>query len=167
MAQAKGTSALDEYREAALHCPLPEAVELIGDKWCFLILRGALNGLQHFDEFQAGLGIARNILSDRLGRLVAGDILERSPDPSDRRKVIYALKDKGEALLPVLVAIRQWGERWGNGSAEVHLADRSSGRPIRRITVQAADGRELSLDELTWMRSESPSRCKDEAGGAA
>ena len=51
-----------------LSCPLPAAVELIGEKWGFLILRGALNGLRHFEEFQAGLGIARNILSDRLSR---------------------------------------------------------------------------------------------------
>ena len=57
--------------------PIPPAVELIGEKWAFLILRGALNGLQHFEEFQAGLGIARNILSDRLAKLVAGGILER------------------------------------------------------------------------------------------
>ena len=59
--------------------PLPAAVELIGEKWAFLILRGALNGLQHFEEFQAGLGIARNILSDRLGKMVAGGILGARP----------------------------------------------------------------------------------------
>ena len=81
MAQDKVTSDIDAFQEAALRCPLPAAVELIGEKWAFLILRGALNGLQHFEEFQAGLGIARNILSDRLAKLVAGGILERSPDP--------------------------------------------------------------------------------------
>ena len=59
------TAGIDAFRRAALSCPLPAAVELIGEKWAFLILRGALNGLQHFEEFQAGLGIARNILSDR------------------------------------------------------------------------------------------------------
>src|SRR3990170_3114947 len=66
VAHDKVTSDIDAFREAALHCPLPAAVELIGEKWAFLILRGALNGLHHFEEFQAGLGIARNILSDRL-----------------------------------------------------------------------------------------------------
>ena len=59
---------IDAFRAAALRCPLPPAVELIGEKWAFLILRGALNGLQHFEQFQAGLGIARNILSNRLGQ---------------------------------------------------------------------------------------------------
>src|SRR5579872_5426143 len=79
------TSGIDAFKQAALSCPLPAAVELIGEKWAFLILRGAFNGLKHFEEFQAGLGIARNILSDRLGKLVAGGILERRPDPEDGR----------------------------------------------------------------------------------
>nr|WP_309661855.1 helix-turn-helix domain-containing protein [Sphingomonas sp.] len=146
---------MDAFREAALHCPLPGAVELIGEKWAFLILRGALNGLHHFEEFQAGLGIARNILSDRLGKLVAGGILERTPDPTDKRKVIYALTDKGDALLPVVLALRQWGEDWGQGPAPVVLADRLNHRPIRRICVQADDGRELQLSELTWQPREA------------
>jgi DNA-binding HxlR family transcriptional regulator len=148
------TSDINAFREAALHCPLPGAVELIGEKWAFLILRGALNGLQHFEEFQAGLGIARNILSDRLSKLVAGDILERSPDPTDKRKVIYALTDKGEALLPVVLALRQWGEEWGRRPAPVVLVDRRDCKPVRRICVQAADGRPLQLSELTWMSRE-------------
>ena len=153
MPHGKVTSEIDAFREAALHCPLPGAVELIGEKWAFLILRGALNGLHHFEEFQAGLGIARNILSDRLGKLVAGGILERTPDPSDKRKVIYTLTGKGEALLPVVLALRQWGEDWGHGHASVVLADRLNQRPIRRICVQADDGRELQLDELIWLRA--------------
>jgi DNA-binding HxlR family transcriptional regulator len=154
VAHEKVTSDIDAFREAALHCPLPGAVELIGEKWAFLILRGALNGLHHFEEFQAGLGIARNILSDRLGKLVAGGILERTPDPTDRRKVNYALTDKGEALLPVVLALRQWGEQWGHGPASVVLADRLNQRPIRKICVQADDGRDLKLEELMWLPRE-------------
>lgn len=142
---------IDAFKEAALSCPIPAAVELIGEKWAFLILRGAFNGLQHFEEFQAGLGIARNILSDRLGKLVAGDILERSPDPSDRRKVIYSLTEKGESLLPVMLSIRQWGEDWGLGEMQIVLADTRTGRPIRRIRVFAEDGREVKLGDLTWV----------------
>jgi DNA-binding HxlR family transcriptional regulator len=145
------TSGIDAFRKAALSCAIPPAVELIGEKWAFLILRGALNGLKHFEEFQAGLGIARNILSDRLGRLVAGGILERSPDPSDRRKVIYALTAKGEGLLPVVLALRQWGEEWGHGKPGVVLADRRDGRPVRKICVLSQDGRELGLEDLTWI----------------
>jgi DNA-binding HxlR family transcriptional regulator len=144
------------FRRAALSCPIPGALELIGEKWAFLILRGALNGLQHFEEFQAGLGIARNILSDRLGKLVAGEILERSPDPSDRRKVIYSLTPKGEGLLPVVLAMRQWGDEWGYGKMDIVLADRRDGKPVRKICVQAHDGRELKLGDLTWIREGVP-----------
>jgi DNA-binding HxlR family transcriptional regulator len=145
------TSGLDSFREAALSCPLPAAVELIGEKWAFLILRGALNGLHHFEEFQAGLGIARNILSDRLAKMVAGGILERAPDPADKRRVIYSLTAKGEDLLPVVLALRQWGDQWGYGNMRVVLADRRDCKPVRKICVQAHDGRELKLSELTWV----------------
>jgi DNA-binding HxlR family transcriptional regulator len=151
---------IEAFREAALRCPLPAAVELIGEKWAFLILRGALNGLQHFEQFQAGLGIARNILSNRLAKLVEGGILERQPDPEDRRKVIYSLSAKGEALLPVVLALRPWGEDWGHGRQEIMLADQRDGRPVRRICVQAEDGRELKLDDLMWIDRASGSSLK-------
>ena len=145
------TAGIDAFREAALSCPLPTVVELIGEKWAFLILRGALNGLHHFEEFQAGLGIARNILSDRLAKLVAGGILERASDPSDRRKVIYSLTPKGEGLLPVVLALRQWGEEWGHGKPNVVLADRRDGKPVQKIGVHAHDGRPLGLGVLMWI----------------
>jgi DNA-binding HxlR family transcriptional regulator len=151
LAQGKVKSAVDAFREAALQCPLPPAVELIGEKWAFLIVRGAVNDLQHFEEFQAGLGIARNILSDRLGKLVRGGILERTADPGDKRKVIYALTAKGKALMPVILALRQWSEEWGHGPADVVLVDKRLGRPVRKICIQAEDGRVLtSPDELVW-----------------
>lgn len=145
------TSDIERFKEAALSCPIPPAVELIGEKWAFLILRGAFNGLHHFEEFQAGLGIARNILSDRLSKMVAGGILERSPDPVDKRRVIYSLTAKGEGLLPVVLALRQWGEEWGYGKMEIVLADRRDLKPVRRLCVQAQDGRELELGDLTWI----------------
>lgn len=151
---------MDAFREAALSCPIPAAVELIGEKWAFLILRGAFNGLEHFEEFQAGLGIARNILSDRLSKLVAGGILERSADASDKRKVIYSLTEKGESLLPVMIAIRQWGEDWGLGDMQIVLADLRNRRPIRRITVFAEDGREVKLGDLIWL-------CREDIEGQA
>ncbi len=144
-------SDIEAFRAAALRCPLPPAVELIGEKWAFLILRGALNGLQHFEQFQAGLGIARNILSNRLAKLVEGEILERRADPDDRRKVVYSLSPKGEALLPVVLALRQWGEDWGHGKQDIMLADQRDGQPIKRIAIHAQDGRELNLHELMWV----------------
>jgi len=154
------TSSLDSFREAALSCPIPPAVELIGEKWAFLILRGAFNGLHHFEEFQAGLGIARNILSDRLARLVAGGILERAADPSDGRRVIYSLTAKGEGLLPVVLALRQWGEDWGHGPARVVLADKRDRKRVQRMCVQAHDGRVLELEDLTWIDTDEAGELK-------
>jgi DNA-binding HxlR family transcriptional regulator len=148
------SSGMDRFKQTALSCPLPAAVDVIGEKWAFLILRGALNGLKHFEEFQAGLGIARNILSDRLSKLVDGGILERTPDPYDKRRVIYSLTAKGEGLLPVVLALRQWGEEWGYGSMKVVLADKRDHKPVRKICVIAHDGRELKLSDLTWIDRE-------------
>lgn len=149
------TSDMGRFKDAALSCPISGAVELIGEKWAFLILRGAFNGLHHFEEFQAGLGIARNILSDRLSKMVGGGILERVPDPGDKRRVIYSLTPKGEGLLPVVLALRQWGEEWGYGKMDIVLADRRDGKPVRKMCVQAHDGRQLKLGDLTWIERES------------
>ena len=172
MAHDKVTSDINAFREAALHCPLPGAVELIGEKWAFLILRGALNGLQHFEEFQAGLGIARNILSDRLGKLVAGGILERSSDPTDKRKVIYALTAKGEALLPVVLALRQWGEDWGATGWPRWFW--STGRDCKPVAQDLRPGRRrppAQLSELTWLSRDdsasAPCQRQQEAANAS
>ena len=146
---------LEEFKKAALRCPLPPAVDVIGEKWAFLILRGAMNHLKHFEQFQEGLGIARNILSDRLKKLVDNGILERASDPRDKRKIVYSLTEKGDALLPVVVALRQWGEEWASDKPTVRLADERDGEPIRRIRVTAHDGRPLERRELMWVRKDT------------
>lgn len=148
-----------EHQKALLaECSLPAALAAVGERWSFLILRGAFNGLAHFEEFQSTLGIARNILSNRLGRLVENGILERRPDAADRRKIAYRLTQKGRELLPVLIALRQWGERWVSGvPSNPVLVDRHNRQPVAPILVRAADGRALSLSELDWVdRSEVP-----------
>lgn len=126
----------------------------MGERWSFLILRGAFRGLAHFEEFQSTLGIARNILANRLARLVDHGILSRFPCADDRRKIEYRLTEKGEALLPTLVALRQWGERWGCGTpSNPVLVDARDGRPVLPVAVRAADGRTLKLGELRWVGS--------------
>jgi DNA-binding HxlR family transcriptional regulator len=146
----------DHYKAILSECALPRALEAVGERWSFLILRGAFNGLQHFEEFQSTLGIARNILSNRLARLVDNEILRREPDPADRRKIAYKLTEKGRSLLPVLIALRQWGERWVSGTpSNPVLVDRNSRLPIAPMEVRATDGRALTLSELDWVdRSE-------------
>ena len=148
----------DQHKVVVAECALPAALEAVGERWSLLILRGAFNGLAHFEEFQSTLGIARNILSSRLTRLVAHNILRREPDPADRRKIGYRLTDKGSALLPTLVALRQWGETWISGTpSNPVLVDRQSRRPVGAVAVRAADGRPLALSELEWLdRAELP-----------
>ena len=74
------------------------------------------------------------------------------PDPADRRKVAYRLTEKGRDLLPVLLSLRQWGERWVSGMpSNPVLVDRYSRQPIAPMAVRAADGRALSLNELDWV----------------
>jgi DNA-binding HxlR family transcriptional regulator len=147
---------LEQMKEVFAECGISAALEVVGERWSFLILRGAFNGLHHFEEFQGTLGIARNILSNRLGRLVAHDILRRDPDPADRRRVAYCLTEKGRELLPVLISLRQWGERWVSGvPSNPVLVDRQTRRPVAPMAVRAADGRPLKLGELAWVdRSE-------------
>ncbi|HEX6376641.1 MAG TPA: helix-turn-helix domain-containing protein [Allosphingosinicella sp.] len=145
-------SRAEQLREVFAECGITAALEVVGERWSFLILRGAFNGLRHFEEFQTNLGIARNILSNRLGRLVEHGILRRDPDPADRRKVTYRLTDKGRDLLPVLLSLRQWGERWISGHpSNPVLVDRYTRQPIAPMIVQAADGRPLSLGEMEWV----------------
>lgn len=134
-------------------CPLSAALEIMGERWSFLILRGAFHGLRHFEEFQGTLGIARNILSNRLTKLVETGIMSRHPHPEDRRKISYELTEKGQALLPVLVALWQWGERWETDCpSELVLVDRRDGRPVKAIAMRAHDGREVGVRDLTWVQ---------------
>ncbi len=142
---------MGHLREPLNECSLPAALEAMGERWSFLILRAAFNGLAHFEEFQAGLGIARNILANRLARLVEHGILKRDPIPEDRRRIRYCLTDKGAALLPTMVALRQWGERWETGvPAFPVLVDARDGEPIRDVAVLSHDGRALEKKDLLW-----------------
>jgi DNA-binding HxlR family transcriptional regulator len=145
-------SRAEQLREVFAECGISAALAVVGERWSFLILRGAFNGLRHFEEFQTNLGIARNILSNRLGRLVEHGILQRAPDAADRRKVTYRLTEKGRDLLPVLLSLRQWGERWISGMpSNPVLVDRYTRQPIAPMTVQSADGRPLSLRDMEWV----------------
>ena len=145
-------SRAEQLREVFAECGISAALAVVGERWSFLILRGAFNGLRHFEEFQTNLGIARNILSNRLARLVEHGILQRDPDPADRRKVTYRLTDKGRDLLPVLLSLRQWGEKWISGHpSNPVLVDRYTRQPIAPILVQSADGRPLSLRDMEWV----------------
>ena len=104
---------LREPLRELIECGLPQALEVMGERWSFMILRASFNGLKHFEEFLSELGIARNILSNRLAKLVEHGILKREPCADDRRKIEYRLTEKGMDLLPAMLALRQWGQKYG------------------------------------------------------
>lgn len=144
---------MGKLREPLDHhnCGLPAALEVMGERWSFMILRAAFNGLHHFEEFLGALGIARNILSNRLARLVEHGIMKREPLPDDRRKIEYRLTEKGLDLLPAMLALRQWGEKYGEGvPSNPVLCDARDGVPIAPIHIRAHDGRALGPKDLEW-----------------
>jgi len=97
-------------------CSIARALEVIGERWTLLIVRDAFLGLGRFDEFQASLGIARNVLAERLGRLVDEGILERVRYSERPERYEYRLTPKGRELNVALAALRQWGDS--------HLSDK-------------------------------------------
>lgn len=164
-----GNNKLREPLAEVAECGLPAALEAMGERWSFMILRAAFNGIHHFEEFQTELGIARNILSNRLQRLVGHGIMERRVMECDRRKVQYRLTAKGIDLLPTMVALRQWGERWGSGVPSTPvLVDERDLQPVRPLVLQAHDGRPLGIHDLCWMHAAEVRPLRDgQSGGPA
>jgi DNA-binding HxlR family transcriptional regulator len=145
------------------NCGLPAALEVMGERWSFMILRAAFNGLHHFEEFLGALGIARNILSNRLARLVEHGIMKREALAEDRRKIEYRLTEKGLDLLPAMLALRQWGEKYGCGVPNNPvLCDERDGLPIDPIGIHAHDGRRLNPKDLTWRERADVGKSQDE-----
>lgn len=95
-----------------INCSVAQTLELIGEWWTILILRDAFFGVTRFDQFQQRLGIARNVLTDRLNTLVDSGIMERHAYDEARGRTDYRLTKKGRALWPIIVTLRQWGDEW-------------------------------------------------------
>ena len=92
-------------------CSIARALEVVGERWTLLILRDVMLGMQRFEEFQADLGIATNVLTNRLKRLSDEQLLERVPDPERPGRPKYVLTEKGAQLGPALILIMKWGDR--------------------------------------------------------
>ena len=97
---------------ADMNCSVARALEVIGEWWTLLILRDAFLGVTRFEEWTDRLGIARNMLSTRLDTLVETGVMERKVYDEARDRADYVLTDKGRALWPVMVTIREWGNEW-------------------------------------------------------
>lgn len=122
-------------------CSIAAAVSIVGEKWTLLVLREAFSGVTRFDEFLRRTGCSSAILSSRLKALVAYGILRRVPyqEPGDRVRDAYRLTRAGVDLLPAIVALMQWGDRYltPDGEGPMLLRDRESGTPIHVALVNA------------------------------
>src|SRR5437667_12704554 len=132
-------------------CPVARSLDAIGEWWSLLIVRDALGGIRRFSDFQKSLGLAKNVLSTRLKKLVACGILEQVPASDGSAYREYALTPKGRELFPVIVALRQWGEQnfFTPGEPHSQLVDRRQGHRLRTLEVLSADGRRLDPDDTT------------------
>ena len=130
-------------------CPVARSLDEIGDWWTMLIVRDAFAGKRRFSDFQKSLGLAKNILSDRLRKLVARGIMEKRTPTHGNSRGEYHLTEKGRQLRLVLTAVRQWGEDnlFAAGEPMMLLHDRLN-RPIGRLRLTDQDGRPLMPDEM-------------------
>ena len=116
-------------------CSIVRPLSLLGDRWTLVILRQAFAGIRRFEDFQSTLGISRSRLADRLERLVEHGILVRRPYKDNRTRHEYRLTERGHDLYPVLMALRDWGDR--------HMAD--DGPPVRYLHDDCGGEAHVSL----------------------
>jgi DNA-binding HxlR family transcriptional regulator len=137
---------------AEFNCSLARTADLIGDKWTLLILRDAFYGFSKFADFKQRLGITQTVLSARLQGLVEAGILERVQEKAEVERYRYKLTQAGADLLPVIVAIVQWGDRWvfGETGPPVILKSRKSGRQIQAIEIRDNAKNAVQLRDLAF-----------------
>jgi DNA-binding HxlR family transcriptional regulator len=131
-------------------CSVARALNEVGDWWSLLVVLHAMYGTRRFVDFQQELGIARNILCDRLARLVDNEVLKKVEVGEHGSRFEYRLTDKGRDLFPIVIALRQWGDKWNPapGQPPLDLRDRETGRTIRQVEVQDADGNPLTVRDV-------------------
>jgi DNA-binding HxlR family transcriptional regulator len=140
------------YRKTfeGMNCSIARALDQIGEWWTLLIIRECTLGTTRFDEFQQRLGIARNVLTNRLNHLVEQEILEKRPIDTNARHFEYRLTRKGEDLYPVLIALLQWADRWVSlkSGPPVRLIEEQTGKAVEQVAVRAAGGPALGFRDI-------------------
>jgi DNA-binding HxlR family transcriptional regulator len=124
-------------------CSVARTTDILGDWWTPMVLRSAFLGARRFEEFADALGIPRNVLTERLNRLVDEGIMERQPYQERPVRYSYRLTEKGVALWPVIVTMLEWGNQWLSWPADVppvHLVDRESGEVLEPMLVDRRTG---------------------------
>ena len=144
-------------------CSVANTLEVVGERWSLLIVREIFLGVRRFDEIQADLGVARNVLQKRLTRLVELGVLERRAYQERPLRCEYRLTQKGQDLYPIMLSIMTWGDRYKNEIPPVRLIHRTCGHDANPHMTCASCGEELQWREMTaemqpdaWLRPGSP-----------
>lgn len=128
---------------STFECSVARTLEVVGDKWSLLILRDAFYGVRRFEDFTRDLGIARNVLTDRLGRLVDDGVLAKRQYEDHPPRFEYRLTPKGRDLLPVILTMMRWGDTWET-DAEPPVSLVHDGHPTHAVVTCAECGEPLT-----------------------
>lgn len=145
-------------------CSVARAMEVVGERWTFLVLREAFSGVRRFEDMQRHLGIARNVLADRLTRLVEHGVLERRPYQDRPVRHEYRLTPKGLDLYPALVGLLQWGDRWASERKSVELVHRGCGEVTSLQLCCAACGEPVTAHDMRGRSDDEPGACEPASG---
>jgi DNA-binding HxlR family transcriptional regulator len=129
------------------NCSIARALEIVGERWTLLIIRDVFLGIRRFDELQQSLGVARNVLTDRLNRLVGEGVLERVPYSERPTRYEYRLTAKGRDLNLALAGLRQWGDKYLNEQPPRLLRRKADKQPVIAAFVPKGAA-VLRFDEL-------------------
>lgn len=131
-------------------CSLAAALNIFGDAWTLIVVREALYGVTRYSDFRRATGMAKNILSDRLQTLVAEGILETRPIGPSGRRFEYHLTEKGWALIPSMVAIIQWADRWvyGEGGEPLLFTHAETGERAPELIAAWSNGAPLRREDI-------------------
>lgn len=136
------------------HCPIAQALAELGDQWTLLIVRDALLvGPRRFNELQQSLGISRNLLTRRLKQLCDAGVLDRVPVEGSKRHA-YVATEKCRDLRIVILAMAEWGEKWG-ADPNIHrlkILEKSTGRPVTVEYVETAGGNVVAPHDIEVIR---------------
>jgi DNA-binding HxlR family transcriptional regulator len=133
-----GNDVMQRTRFEEMRCPIARSLERVGEWWSILILRDAFLGISRFDDFQASLGIAPNMLTRRLRSLTEAGLLERRRYSEKPPRYEYVLTPRGRDFRPVLVALMAWGNRhFATEGAAMQLVDERTGEVVEPLLVDA------------------------------
>ncbi len=133
-------------------CSVARTLEIVGDRWIFLIIREAFFGVKYFEYFQTNLGIATNILSDRLKILVENGIFEKQKDDVDARRIKYKFTQKGIDIYSITLALMEWGDRHlqDDDGPPLILHHKTCGHPLKPVYTCGHCGKEIKAYDITY-----------------